>query len=138
MRRFLIVGVLLCCCGCRPSSSSHRAAASGKVTLDGAEIADGTIAFYPMGDVKGPSTGGPIKDGRYSIAAAQGPTIGRNRVEIRAARKTGRQVQAPMSDRGTLIDETAEAVPVCYNAQSTLTTEIASGENVLDYQLTCK
>ena len=138
MQRLLIVGLLLCCCGCGRSEGLQRAAVDGKVTLDGVAISVGTIAFYPTEGLKGPATGGAIKDGQYSIAAGKGPIVGRNRVEIHASKKTGRKVQAPMSDPGVMTDEIIEAIPDRYNTKSNLVAEIKSGKNVFDCKLSSK
>jgi hypothetical protein len=132
------VVLLLCCFGCGRGDGLDRAAVTGTVTLDGAPIAAGSITFFPQGGTKGPAAGGTIENGQYSIAVAQGPIVGRNRVEIRATRKTGRKVQAPMSDRGVLTDEIVEAAPARYNSQSALVAELKSGKNLLDYELTAK
>jgi hypothetical protein len=138
VRQALVVSLLLCCWGCGKSDGLDRAAVAGKVTLDGAPVATGTIVFYPTGDTKGPTTGGNIEDGQYSISLAKGPIVGRNRVEIRATRTTGRKVQAPMAERGVLTDEIVEAVPARYNSSSTLKHEIKSGDNTLDFNLTTR
>ena len=138
MQRILIIGLLLCCWGCGNRDGLQRAAVGGKVTLDGVAITEGTIAFYPSGNTKGPAAGGPIKDGQYSISVDKGPVIGSNRVEIHASKKTGRKVQAPMSDPGTMSDETVEAIPDRYNVKSTLVAEIKSGKNIFDCELTSR
>jgi hypothetical protein len=138
VRQALIVSLLLCCWGCGNRDGLNRAAVAGKATLDGAPIAAGSITFCPTRDTKGPTTGGSIEDGQYAIPAAKGPIVGRNRVEIHATRKTGRKVQAPMSERGVLTDEIVEAVPARYNSNSTLEHEIKPGDNTLDFNLTTR
>jgi hypothetical protein len=105
-------------------------------TLDGVNIAEGNIVFFPAGDNKGPAAGGTIKGGQYSITAAQGPVVGCNRVEIRASRKSGRKMQMPLADPGVMTDELVEAVPSRYNSQSTLECEMKPGNNSLDFTLT--
>ncbi len=57
-------------------------AVSGKVSLDGQPVKDGTIQFVPVDGTQGPSAGGTIKDGSYSIPADGGPLPGKHRVEI--------------------------------------------------------
>jgi hypothetical protein len=109
-----------------------RGAVSGKITLNGVALAEGSIVFVPCGDTKGPTTGATIRDGHYSISAEKGPAVGRNRVEISASKRTGRKVR---SRDGTMVDESIESVPDRYNIQSTLATEIRSGRNVFDCQL---
>ncbi len=138
MQRLIIIGLLLCCCGCGKSDGVKRGAVSGIVTLDGVEIAEGSIAFYPSGNTKGPASGGLVKGGRYSIAIDKGPVIGSNRVEIHASKRTGRKVQAPMSDPGVMTDERIEAIPGRYNTKSSLVAEIESDENVFNCELISK
>lgn len=138
MQRFVLVGLLLGCCGCGQSDGISRATVGGKVTLDGVAITEGTIVFAPSGNTKGPVAGGAIENGLYAIDAAKGPVVGTNRVELRASKKTGRKVQMPMAQPGVTTDEVVEAFPDRYNVQSTLVTEIKSGKNVVDYELTSK
>lgn len=84
------------------------------------------------------TAGGPIQNGRFQISAERGPVVGTNKIIINASRKTGRKVQAPMSEPGVMTDETVEAIPVRYNAQSTLERTIAVGENNFDFELQSK
>jgi hypothetical protein len=56
---------------------------SGEATYDGQPIEDGMVNFLPA-DGKGPSAGGPIRQGRYSVAGLQpGPKI----VQVRAVKQ---------------------------------------------------
>jgi hypothetical protein len=140
MMRLAIAGLLLCCwCGCGRNDGVQRATVTGRVTFGGAEITEGSIAFYPIGATKGPSAGGAIQKGRYAVAAAQGPVVGRNRVEIRGPlRKTGRKIQSNVGPPGVMMDEEVEAVPDRYNSKSTLNCEIKPGNNTLDFELATK
>lgn len=135
MRYGMLVFLMFCCLGCG-KGDGNRAAVSGKVTLDGAPVATGSITFFPMGNTKGCTAGGDIRDGQYSISVAKGPVIGHNRVEIRATEKTGRKVQAPMSAKGVLTDESVQVIPDRYNSVSTLECDVEQGNNVLDFTLT--
>ena len=136
LRLLSFAALVALCAGCGKSDGVDRASVEGKVTLDGVAIEDGSIAFIPAGGNKGPTAGGVIRDGRYSIAGAHGPVLGRHRVEIHASRKTGKKIQTPMASPGTMMDETVEAVPDRYNAASTLEREITKGRNTLDFELT--
>jgi hypothetical protein len=140
MRRLVIAGLLLCCwCGCADRDGG-RAAVKGKVTLDGVAIgeegATATISFFPTGATKGPAAGGQIQGGQYSIAASQGPAVGRNRVEIHASKMTGRKV-ADVHD-GHMMDEMIEIIPARYNSESTLQRELKPGHNTLDFELSTR
>ena len=139
MTRFVSVLLILAvACGCGSKSRWQHAAVEGKVTLDGVPIERGAINFIPTGQTQGVATGAAIENGQYHIAAADGPVVGMNRVEISAPRKTGRKVQAAMSDPGKTMDETVEAVPAKYNRTSTLEREIKPEKNVLDFDLRTK
>ena len=130
----LMLGLTL---GCGGGDGLDRAAVTGKVTLDGTPIEEGSISFLPAGGTQGPATGGQIQNGQYSIAAAEGPVIGHHRVEIRASRKTGKMITVPM-DPSKKVEEVAQVVPKQYNSESTLEKDIAAGENVHDFELVSK
>src|SRR5262245_45958998 len=67
--------------GCGDSGS----VVSGTVTYEGTPLASGSISFAPV-DGKGPTSGGPIKDGQYRV---EGLLPGQKRVEITGALATG-------------------------------------------------
>jgi hypothetical protein len=115
----------------------ERAEVLGKVTFEGTPVASGSIAFIPAPGTTGPSVGGAINDGAYRIARSQGPVLGSYRVEIRATRKTGRQVAAGegADDPAAMVDEVEMFIPEKYHSQSTLTADIQSGVNEFDFQL---
>ena len=81
---------LLSCWGC--SRATGRQALEGTVTLDGNPLAEGSIVFIPQAGTKSPTCGGNISQGRFSILPAGGASCGTFRVEITAARNTGRKV----------------------------------------------
>jgi hypothetical protein len=135
MRRTFAILVLLCCCGCGKSDGVQRATVQGTVTLDGIALPQGSIVFCPCGNTKGPKAGGVVKDGHYSIATSKGPVVGTNHIKIEGFKETGRKVH----DRsGATVDEIIHIVPKCYNSDSTLESELKSGQNILDYELTSK
>ena len=137
VRVLIATGMLMSLCvGCGQGDGATRCAVKGKVTLDGSPIEAGSIAFMPAGGTEGPTAGGQIEKGEYSIPSDKGPVEGRYRVEIRAPQKTGKMIQAPMAEEGTMVEETAESVPAKYNSESTLEEEIKAGKNVLDFELT--
>lgn len=135
MERFMMIALLLFCCGCDKSGELDRASISGMVTLDGVAVAEGSIVFRPIDGTKGPIAGAVIQNGRYAIGRAKGPVAGNNRVEISAFKKTGRKVSSRF---GGTVDEAVESVPDRYNSSSTLAATIKSGKNTLDYELTSK
>ena len=125
--------------GCGSSDGVPRGAVSGKVTLDGKPVPQGTISFVPVDASAGPSAGATIVDGAYAIDEQGGPVIGKNRVQITAPRKTGKKFPAvPPAPAGSMIEETEESVPAKYNTDSELERDIKAGENTLDFELTSK
>ncbi|MDB5391216.1 MAG: hypothetical protein JWM11_6862 [Planctomycetaceae bacterium] len=134
-QRTLSLLVILCVIGCG-KSGPQLAAISGSVTIDNVPVDHGTITFAPTQETKGASSGGEIKDGKYSIPADKGPTFGKYRVEIRWSKKTGKQIEmGSPAPPGTKIDEVVEAIPEKYNSASTLVKDINSGKQVIDFNL---
>jgi hypothetical protein len=122
-------------CGCQ-NRSSNRANVSGKVSLDGKPVTRGSILFVPSETVGGTAAGGAIVDGEYILHDACAPYIGKNRVEIRALRGTGRMVQKPLAPQGDMVDERTEAVASRFNSEATLTFEIQNGNNTASFDVT--
>lgn len=115
-------------------SDSGRSCVTGTILLDGQPLASGSINFFPVEGTQGPNAGAVIENGKYRIEAAKGVAVGKNRVEIRGSRNTGKKVPNLMAP-GTLVDEVVEAVPAEYNTQSTLVRTISPGHNTIDFDL---
>jgi hypothetical protein len=120
--------LLLGGCGGPPTAS-----VSGSVQVDGQPLKEGSINFVPEGGA-GPTAGGTITDGKYQIGRAAGLWIGKNKVEIRANRKTGKKIPNAMAP-GRFIDEQVEALPPEYNTRSTLIKQVVAGANNFDFDL---
>ena len=136
MVRLLTVALAITVClGCGKGDGLNRSSVEGKVTLDGAPVEKGSIAFSPTGGTKGPSVGGSIENGRYSFPAAKGPVAGKYRVELHAPKSTGKKIQAPMAAPGTMVDEIGDAMPAQFNSKSTLEKEVKAGRNEIDFEV---
>jgi hypothetical protein len=132
--RWLLVCVyVLVLAGCG-RAGPERASVSGTVTLEGHTISEGSITFVPTDGSQGPTAGGAIRDGKFEITKFDGPIVGKNRVELRSWKLTGRQIPNPMSP-GATMDEKVEAFPDPFNNESRLVREIASGHNTLEFNL---
>jgi hypothetical protein len=117
--------------GC--GQTSDRQSLDGVVTLDGVPLAKGNVALRPLPGTKGPTAGGAIMEGKFSVAPEKGAFVGAFRVEITAARKTGRKVP---SITGNMVDEVEQFIPVRYNRQSRLTAEVTeNGPNRFEFAL---
>jgi hypothetical protein len=119
--------------GCSPSGPA-RAAVAGQVLVDGQPLVEGSISFFPVEGTHGPSTGGIIHDGQYKIARAQGVIVGRNRVEIRGFRQTGKTVRDVWRP-GQSINERVRALGPEFNDQSTLVRDVQARDNQIDFDL---
>lgn len=124
---------LLVAAGC----GDNRSAVSGRVSLDGKPVEAGTISFVPEATTKGPSAGATIANGEYRVEGENLPVPGSYRVEITATKKTGKMIPAGSpAPKGTMVEETVQAVPEKYNKKSTLQKDLKAGSNSLDFDLT--
>jgi hypothetical protein len=130
LRFIMLTGLLLVLAG-MTGCSGGRCAVEGLVTYDGEPIAIGTIAFLPK-EEKGIKCGGRIENGRYIIEAQFGPVPGPHRVEIHWAKPTGVKYK---NEFGEVFDRTKEGLPDKYHSKSTLSADIKSGTNTLDFKL---
>jgi hypothetical protein len=128
------VAALLVSAGCS-GDGLRRAAVSGQVLVDNEPLAEGSIAFFPTDGNSGPESGAVIKDGKYSIPASTGVIVGKNKVEIRGFRKSGRKVPDIM-EKTKMVDEMISALPATYNDQTTLVHEVRDGNNTINFELT--
>lgn len=127
--------------GCGGKSGPEKAVVSGKVTLDGAPVETGSIAFIPTGATKGPVAGAVIEQGTYRTSPGGGPVIGAHRVEI-TAHRPGKGAPAAGAVGATAGPSAAAAtpnleayIPKQYNKESTLTLDVKSGKNEQDFEL---
>ena len=128
----LSILALLLAGGC---GDARRQSVEGTVTFEGQPLAEGHITFVPQGTTHGPTAGTEIKDGHFSIDREKGSFAGTFRVEIVAARETGRSFVDPTTDE--TVTEREQYLPAKYNSESELTAEIKEGEpNRLEFNLT--
>jgi len=99
-----MVAVMAVGCG---SSEEHKATGkvSGKITVGGVPIPEGTIMFIPKHpDNKGPAGRGTIKDGEFSEVTAYrtdqggGALVGKNTVVIRVPKESTIKLPPEYSD----------------------------------------
>ncbi len=144
---------ILACCGapalggCGPAAVDDlpREAVSGRVTLDGAPLARGTIAFSPTAESPTPGMVS-IYDGRYSMPQAYGLVPGPYKVSIeslegavpveepgevpgKAARKQADAADARYQEsvRSGKAALPPNRIPARYNTATTLVVEVKGG-----------
>jgi hypothetical protein len=126
-----LAAALLLLTGC----SGDKAEISGTVRLDGQLIEEGSINFIPVNGTTGPGAGAVITKGKYHIPQSKGVTVGKNRVELRAFKTTGRKVIDPTAPPGTMTQERVPAFPPEYNDSSKLVEEVHKGSNTFDFDI---
>lgn len=131
----ILIGLCMAClAGCsRTYEGPQRVSVAGQVTFDGEPVDGGVINLSPVsGDLR--KVSGLIEKGRFAIPEEKGPNVGKYKVEIMWPKPTGKKI-----GRGEdATDETMEAIPAKYNAQTTLEVDIAAKVDNLDFALTAK
>jgi hypothetical protein len=131
MRGIIRIALLLAATGMLGCSSGDRVGVQGKVTYASEPLAVGSITFIPTSE-KGIKCGGLIVNGAYTVEPKFGPVPGPHRVEIHWAKATGKKYK---NEFGEEIDVRQEGLPDKYHVNSTLTADIKSGNNVIDFHL---
>jgi hypothetical protein len=129
-----ILGVLLALpwVGCSDPTGG-REAVSGDIRFKGQPLDQGTIQFLPM-DGQDTTSGGPIADGRYTVAKADGLKPGKYQVVISSGDP---KVHAPPDELpGAPFPVAKERIPKEYNTQTTQVVQVkAGGPNTFDFTI---
>ena len=128
----LLLGAIAVGCSRVP----RRFALEGQVTVDGAPLESGSMAWIPTGQTGGPTCGGSITRGRFAIPAPEGAREGQYRVEITASRQSER-ADSPSLDGMTMGYSVYQYLPARYNSESELVATVTrGGKNVYTFELT--
>jgi hypothetical protein len=112
-------------------SGTQLAKVTGRVTLDGAPLADGVVTFEPAAGTAGPEFSGMLSNGEYKVAKEVLP--GDYAIKIRSWQKTGRIVKSP---HGEMTDEIVNAIPERYWGPKTeLSAHLKPGANTIGFDL---
>jgi hypothetical protein len=136
-KNILFVFLLLFVIGCGGNNPQGRVAIHGEVALDGQSLADGSIEFRSQpGNSPSITTGAPIKNGKFSIPAAQGLMAGQTySVKFRSiAEIPGTKVDTgdPMASKV----ETRDVIPPKYGSQSKETITVEKEKKTYSFDLT--
>ncbi|QDT91814.1 carboxypeptidase-like regulatory domain-containing protein [Gimesia algae] len=115
----LCLGLLVSLSACGGSDAPPLGQVKGKVTLDGAPLADANVTFMPE-TIRG-SSGTTDSDGNYEltyIRDEKGAAIGNHKVVI-----------------SKLVDE-KETIPPNYSDETELTAVVKAGPNEINFDLT--
>jgi hypothetical protein len=133
-RRHVLLGLACAVVVLGTGCGDGRVRVHGSVAFEGKPLEEGIVTFEPADGV-GPTTGGPIKDGKYDLTGEARATVGEKIVRIIGSRKSGRKIPAG-SPPGAMVDEYVQPIPKQYNDQTTLRVQITPGkENVHDFDL---
>jgi hypothetical protein len=121
-----VLVALLALSGCDAGTEGQ---VSGTVKVDGQPVEAGAIQFIPA-DGKTPTSGGEIKDGRYSVKVP----VGVMKVSISAPKVVGKKKIYPTPNSPEM-PITKEALPERYNEQTELTLDVKRGKNEKDWDL---
>ena len=110
--------------------SDMRQPITGTVTIDVQPLGDGAVNFRPAAGTVGPSTGGPVHQGKFSVPAENGLVPGTYVVTVLAVKKTGRMVQDPQ--KGTV----PERVQLKFKEPPGNVTVVAGERNAFEFALT--
>ena len=117
-------------CG-RLSDEPERVTVSGTVTYQGQAVEDGRILFIPLEGTVGPSSGGPVRNGTYSIDHKGGVPVGTHRVKLEAYRKAQAGEFDPLEE-----DPVVQYLPGKYNSESELTLSVPTGSDPISKDFT--
>jgi hypothetical protein len=125
--RTACVLVLICMLvplGCGPSL--RRESVSGTVTYKKKPIVIGSVTFVPIPETGQTFANAEIRDGKFSLSAADGPVAGKYRLRFVGYDKI---VQGPLvPGEGPTPEPPKEVVPVKHGAKSTYEVEVKAGE----------
>jgi hypothetical protein len=121
---------LLALSGC---DGMPRATVRGTVTLDGQPIELGAVSFIPV-DGQSPTTGGPITNGRYSVANVP---VGEMKVAISGSKVVGKKKLYQDRPDSPEMPITDNPVPARFSdlQNTTLRLEVKAGTNDKNWEL---
>lgn len=128
----------LVCSGCGSSDGLNRKAVSGKVTVDGVAVPNGSVSFEPLSK-GGVGSGAVITKGKYSISKSDGLPPGKYRVQITGDDGTNFGVSAGKMPGDEEMPSRKQLVPASWNSSSKQEIEVkAEGPFVFDFPIDTK
>jgi hypothetical protein len=139
-RTFFTLNFAFCLALAAAGCSSNTASVSGTVTYDGQPVGTGEVTFTPVDGI-GPTSGGRIKDGQYTV---DGLTPGRKTVKVMAvkavpfARSTEEMARRAAENKskgdGSGLIDPADTIPPDAEGNNA-THEIKAGKQTLNLDL---
>lgn len=133
MQSLLVIAAVVWLGGCT-ESGPKVAKVTGLVTMDGKPLPGARLDFHPEGE--GRNSGGVTdEEGRYELhysVSRMGAVLGTHKVFISTYN------EMTENEWGEIGPGTPETVPAQYNSKSTLTAEVESGRNEINFDLESK
>lgn len=123
--------------GCGSGDGLNRKALSGKITLDGAPIPNGSITFEPL-QTGGISGGGVYTNGEYKIEQKVGLPPGKYRVTLTGDDGSNFAVSAGKMPGDDIMPARKNFIPDGWNESKQEIEVTDSGKNVIDFELKSK
>jgi hypothetical protein len=122
-----------------PADGLPRQAVGGIVRFNGTPLKEGSIQFQPTSPRETTAAGGPIVDGKYSIAKSEGLVPGKYLVIISGIKAEAIATKAEMPGESKPAPVAKDPIPAEFNARSKLTAEIKQdASNEFDFDLASK
>ena len=125
-------------CSSPPTDQPPLGRVRGKITLDGQPLAGVEVVFAPERGRHSMAT--TDAGGRYDLTyvnATKGAKVGPHKVSIRPTEYPVGEAPTDASSGGAPAGPPPK-IPAKYNKRSTLTAEVKSGKNTIDFQLESK
>ena len=128
----------LVCTGCGSSDGLNRKAVSGKVTVDGVAVPNGSVSFEPLSS-GGVGSGAVITNGKYSISKADGLPPGKYLVRITGDDGANFGVSAGKMPGDEEMPAKKQLVPANWNSDSKQEIEVKQdGPATFDFAIDTK
>jgi hypothetical protein len=121
--------------GCGGGGGGDGTEVKGRVTFDGAPVADGAINLLPL-EAEGARASMPITDGEYVFPADKGLKPGKYRVEIFAFEPIPGSGGGGGDEDSEAESQTRQIVPPKFNNESTLELEVTEDGVEKNWELT--
>jgi hypothetical protein len=134
LRPFLAIWALslIALGGCGADDGKIGNPVSGSITLHGQPLDQGTIEFLPAAG-QGTYSGGPIKEGRYSVPGENGLEPGMYQVKITSMEGGAANVDEAPGEPGP---PQKQRIPAEFNSATTLKRDVIAGqENIFDFAI---
>ncbi|GAB4137731.1 MAG: hypothetical protein Tsb009_05400 [Planctomycetaceae bacterium] len=130
------LGLVFLVAGCGGDDGPVYAKVTGKVTLNGKPVPNGTVLFVPQGDTQGGvATGAIAKDGTFTLVgpSGKGVPVGKHKVLVQCIEESS----GPDSDQNPLEGMAKCVIPVKYTSEKTsdIIKTVEEGEQTINIEL---